>query len=302
MIPATTPFPRTSAARPLKGVRILSLALNLPGPAALQRCRALGARCAKVEPPAGDPMQTYSGSAYAALQQGVPVRRLDLKTPAGLAALHRRLATSDVLLVSFRPSALKKLGLDWATLRAAHPALSVVEIVGGEGDAAEHPGHDLTYQAAAGLLRGTDLPSSLLADMAGAQLATEAVLSAVLEQRQRQRGVHRRVSLEAAAHWLAQPVQWGLMGPDSDIGGAHAGYALYPCADGRVALAALEPHFAQRLCSAIGRPWVSLDQMRSAETRQAIARFFKKRASAEIDALARAHDLPLHTLPYATPT
>ena len=56
--------------RPLKGIRVLSLALNLPGPAALMRCRAMGATCVKLEPPSGDPMGLYNKPAYAQLHEG----------------------------------------------------------------------------------------------------------------------------------------------------------------------------------------------------------------------------------------
>jgi alpha-methylacyl-CoA racemase len=110
--------PQGPAPKPLKGLRILSLALNLPGPAALMRCHQLGASCAKLEPPApagapagtsGDPMGMYNPPAYAALHAGVRVGVADLKTAAGQKALHKALAKTDVLLTSFRPSALVKL-------------------------------------------------------------------------------------------------------------------------------------------------------------------------------------------------
>src|SRR3954470_13546607 len=101
------------AALPLTDVRILSLALNLPGPAALMRCRRMGATCAKLEPPRGDPMGHYNPGAYSELHEGVKVLTADLKTPEGQQVLHRELARSDVLLTSFRPSALAKLGLAW---------------------------------------------------------------------------------------------------------------------------------------------------------------------------------------------
>ena len=116
----------TKAPQPLKGVRVLSLCLNLPGPAALQRLRAMGASCLKFEPPppagaatgiSGDPMSIYSASGYAALQDGIPTRVLNLKTEAGQANLHKALAKSDVLMTSFRPSALVKLGLGWKGYR-----------------------------------------------------------------------------------------------------------------------------------------------------------------------------------------
>jgi len=134
---------------PLEGVRVLSLALNLPGPAALLRCRRMGATCLKLEPPGGDPMGLYNRPAYAALHEGIEIRTLDLKTEAGQQQLHAELASTDVLLTSFRPSALAKLKLDWATLQARHPSLSQVAIVGAPGERAEEPGHDLTYLAEA---------------------------------------------------------------------------------------------------------------------------------------------------------
>ncbi len=105
-----------SPLKPLRGVRVLSLALNLPGPGALMRLRAMGASCLKIEPPgpggvSGDPMGQYNPTAYAQMHQGIKLRTLDLKTDKGQAGLHKELARTDVLIVSFRPSALRKLGL-----------------------------------------------------------------------------------------------------------------------------------------------------------------------------------------------
>ena len=122
----------------LRGIRIISLALNLPGPAALMRLSQMGARCTKVNPPAGDPMQAYTPEGYAQLHQGVQEITLDLKSAAGHRRLDQRLAKTDVLLTSFRPSALRKLGLDWASLQARHPQLCLVEVVGEPGHAGEH--------------------------------------------------------------------------------------------------------------------------------------------------------------------
>ncbi|MDQ7954260.1 MAG: CaiB/BaiF CoA-transferase family protein [Pseudomonadota bacterium] len=279
--------------QPLAGVRVLSLALNLPGPAALMRCRALGAECLKFEPPAGDPMRHYNATAYAALHAGVEVRTVDLKQPDGQAALHQALARTDVLLTSFRPSALDKLGLDPAGLQQRHPRLSQVAIVGAGGARAEEPGHDLTYLADAGLVTGTALPPTLYADMGGALLASEAVLQAVIQARAGGRGVHHEVALSDAAQWLALPRTWGLTVPAGAVGGAHAGYRVYPCADGRVAVAALEPHFAARLCEAAGLPPAD---MADPATHRAIATWLAGQTRAALDALAHARDIPLHTL------
>ncbi|RYF30008.1 MAG: CoA transferase [Comamonadaceae bacterium] len=280
--------------QPLAGVRVLSLALNLPGPAALMRCRSMGATCTKLEPPTRDPMGHYNPAAYAALHEGVTVQTADLKTEAGQRQLHAALESTDVLLTSFRPSALDKLGLGWDALHARHPALSQVAIVGAAGARAEEPGHDLTYLAESGLVTGTALPPTLYADMGGALLASEAVLQAVLHQRGgASEGVVIEVALNAAADWLALPRTWGLTLPEGSVGGAHAGYRVYECADGRVAVAALEPHFAARLCEAAG---VASKDMLAGSTHDGIAAWLQSRTRAELDAVATAKDIPMHTL------
>lgn len=279
---------------PLRGVRVLSLALNLPGPAALLRCCRMGATCVKLEPPGGDPMGYYNRPAYAALHDGVTVQSADLKTDAGQQALHTALESTDVFLTSFRPSALHKLGLGWEQLQIRHPALSQVAIVGAAGERAEEPGHDLTYLAESGLVTGTALPPTLYADMGGALLASEAVLKAALHQRSgADRGVYLEVALNASADWLALPRTWGLTQPTGAVGGAHAGYRVYECADGRVAVAALEPHFAVRLCEAAG---IASRDMMAAQTHEALETWLRSQTRAQLDAMSRARDVPLLTL------
>jgi alpha-methylacyl-CoA racemase len=285
----------------LKGVRLLSLALNLPGPAALMRCQKMGARCVKLEPPSGDPMQRYSPTAYAQLQSGIKVIAVDLKTAAGQKVLHRELTKTDVLITSFRPSAIEKLGLTWKSLHRLYPALSHVAIVGSPGAHAEEPGHDLTYVAGNGLVPGLELPATLYADMGGSLTASEAVLQAVLAQRQsgggKGKGIRLEVALSSAAQYLALPRHWGLTQPSGFVGGAHAGYRVYACKDGRVAVAALEPHFAVALCAAAGLPASDEANLLSQSTHDGIARFMKKQTRQQLDALAVQRDIPLHTLP-----
>jgi alpha-methylacyl-CoA racemase len=294
----------TRAFSPLHGIRILSLALNLPGPAALMRCRRMGASCTKLEPPAGDPMRHYNAAAYAQLHEGVKVLPADLKTPPGQQMLERELQRTDILLTSFRPSALEKLGLGWKALHSRHPSLSQVAIVGAPGARAEEPGHDLTYLADNGLVPGLELPATLYADMGGSLLAAEAVLQAALRKHERYagsgdphpEGVYLEVALSDAAAWLGLPRRWGLTQPSGAVGGAHAGYRVYACADGRVAVAALEPHFAARLCAAAGVAASDMQAMLAPGTREAISRFFAQRTRAELDRLAAEQDLPLHTM------
>jgi alpha-methylacyl-CoA racemase len=283
--------------QPLKGVRVLSLSLNLPGPAALLRCRQMGASCVKLEPPAGDPMGLYQRSAYDVLHDGVRVIQGDLKTTQGQKTLHRELAKADVLLTSFRPSALLTLGLGWKALHKQYPALSLVAIVGAPGAAAEEPGHDLTYLASHDLVTGLDLPATLFADMSGALLATEAVLQAVLHQRSTGKGTFQEVALCAAAAWLALPRAWGLTQAGGAVGGGHAGYRIYPCLDGRVAVAALEPHFAAALCAVAGVSASGIKAMFAPATHAALANWFAHQTCDAVDKIAAEKDIPLQTLP-----
>ena len=282
-------------------MRILSLALNLPGPAALMRCRALGARCTKLEAPvragtSSDPMASYSPQAYTAMHQGIRTVAADLKTDAGQAVLHRELQRADLLLTSFRPSALKKLGLQWRSLHARYPHLAMVQIVGAPGAQAEAPGHDLTYMAESGLVPGLDLPASLYADMGGALLTSEAVLQARLLQLQSGRGVRLEVALSDAARYLALPRDWGLTQPSGTVGGAHAGYRIYACKDGRVALAALEPHFVAALCQHLGLPAADAATMRTDAMHAAVARWMSAHTRKQLETLSARHDIPLCTM------
>ena len=287
-----------SSAKPLRGVRILSLALNLPGPAALMRLAQMGARCTKVNPPAGDPMQHYTPDGYALLHKGVTHHTLDLKTELGQKALHKLLPSADVLLTSFRPSALTKLGLGWRTLHKQYPKLSLIEVVGAPGPLAEIPGHDLTYQAEVGLVNGMDLPPSLFADMGGALMASEATLKAVLSRQTTGQGSRHEVALSDAAAWLALPRQLRMTTPDGAVGGAHAGYRMYACKNGRVAVAALEPHFAASLCKAAGIPLThTVKDLFKPETQQAVAAFLASKTRLQLDKLAADKDIPLLTLP-----
>jgi crotonobetainyl-CoA:carnitine CoA-transferase CaiB-like acyl-CoA transferase len=245
-------------------------------------------------------MAHYTPHGYAQLHAGVREVTLDLKSVRGQGALHALLARSDILLTSFRPSALRKLGLGWHALHRRHPGLSLIEVVGAPGPLAEIPGHDLTYQAEVGLVPGLDLPASLFADMGGALMASEAALQAALLQKATGRGSRLEVALSTAAAWLALPRQWAMTTPDGAVGGAHAGYRIYSCKNGRVAVAALEPHFAQRLCEAAG---VSIEHpvrdLMQPRVHEALSAFMASRTRAQLDRLAQQRDLPLMSLPMA---
>ena len=109
-------------------------------------------------------------------------------------------------------------------------------------------------------------------------------------------GVFIEVALSDAAAYLALPRQWGLTQPTGSVGGAHAGYRVYACKDGRVAVAALEPHFAAALCAAAGAPASDVRAMFAPATHEAIAAFLLTQTREQLDRLAVEKDIPLHTM------
>ena len=247
----------------LAGLRVVTIALNLPGPAACARLRELGAAVTKVEPPPGDPFETFCPSWYRRLHERTRVERLDLKADAGKDAFHALLADADLLVTAQRPSALARLGLDPANLAARHPRLCHVAITGHPAPHEEVPGHDLTYLAAHGLLAPPAMPVTLFADMAGAERAVSTALALVIARDRSGRGVHAHAPLEEAARALAQPLHEGLTRRDALLGGGYAGYNLYGARDGWIAVAALEPHFAERLAAALGLEKLTVDELRA---------------------------------------
>jgi crotonobetainyl-CoA:carnitine CoA-transferase CaiB-like acyl-CoA transferase len=103
--------------------------------------------------------------------------------------------------------------------------------------------------------------------------------------------------LSDAAAYLALPRAWGLTRSGAAIGGGHAGYRVYPCQDGRVAVAALEPHFARALCGAAGLTYEGIATMLQPASHDTIAAFVLGQSRQALDRLALAQDIPLLTLP-----
>lgn len=271
---------------PLDGVRVISLAGNLPGPLAVARLVGMGASVTKVEPPVGDLLEHAAPGWYAELVAGQEVLRLDLKSPQDRGRLSQLLRGTDVLITAMRPSALARLGLHDDV---DEHGLVLVEIVGHDGDRADEAGHDLTYQAGHGTLRPPQLPTVLVADVLGGERAVSAALAG-LRQRDRDGGpVRHRVVLEDAARAAADGVRHGLTVPGGLLGGGLPGYNLYPTADGHLAVAALEPQFARRLAETVGT------------THEELAERFAAEPTAHWEDLARRRDLPLVAVRAAGP-
>jgi crotonobetainyl-CoA:carnitine CoA-transferase CaiB-like acyl-CoA transferase len=227
-------------------MKIVSMAQNVPGPAAVARLVAGGAVAIKIEAPWGDPLEGLCKSWYDELHAGVTVARLDLKSADGRRSLMDLLGSADVFIASHRPAALERLGLDAAALAQRFPLLRHLNIVGDTAHPNE-PGHDVTYQAQAGLLHD-GLPKTLLADLLGAERA----YAAVIEMMHRGAGGRRTVGLFDALHDMTAPLRHGLTTPGGVLGGANPAYGVYAASDGRVAIGALEPHFRERLYAALG--------------------------------------------------
>jgi alpha-methylacyl-CoA racemase len=226
-------FPQSAGSGPLADVRVVLLALNLPGPIAASRLVALGASVVKVEPLTGDPFAALCPAWYDQLSTGIDVRRL-------------------------RPR--------WPRTRA--------------GDA----GHDLTYQASLGLVIPPGVPRTLLADLAGAERAVSAALALLAGRSRAVDALYAEVSLAGALDDMLAPWRFGLTHPNGPLGGESPFYRLYETADGWIAVAALEGHFAQRLTVALELETVSVD---------AFAARFETRTAAEWEAWAMERDLPI---------
>src|SRR5262249_22987905 len=132
--------------QPLAGVKIVTIAFNLPGPAAVSQLDRWGAEVVKVEPPTGDPMALNCPDFYQHLIGKQRVVRLNLKDETQRAELDTYLETADVLVTSTLPASLARLRLSWDELHRRFARLCQVAIVGHAPPDVEVTGHDLTYQ------------------------------------------------------------------------------------------------------------------------------------------------------------
>lgn len=233
---------------PLEGLTVVDLSRYLPGPFASRELLQLGARVVRLLPPAGDPMETLAPAWHEALNEGKETVLADLK--ADPAAGTTLCSEADVVLESFRPGVVERLGIGPADL----PETVVYCSFTGFGLGGPHErraGHDLNYQGWAGLLADTApaLPPTQIADLAGGALtAVTRILAALLERGRTGRGAHIVVSLTHRAHRLVSHRLGGEPIPRLLTGGL-ACYRIYGTADGRhLTVAALEPAFFHRLC------------------------------------------------------
>ena len=263
---------------PLTGLRVLDLTRLLPGPLASLHLADLGADVIKIEDTgagdyARDAKSVYGDVNYFQLiNRNKRSLRLDLKQAAGVDVFMRLAADADVIIESFRPGVVDKLGVGYEAVSSINPKIVYCAITGygQDGPYRERAGHDLNYLGYSGLLDqiGTQggapaMPNFQIGDLLGGSLtALVGILAAIVDARASGHGRYVDVSMTDAvfAHTLFPLLAvLGLghalpRGEDLLSGGLPC-YGVYPTSDGRhFAVGALEPKFWQLLCETIGRP------------------------------------------------
>ena len=262
-------------ALPLEGLRVLDLSRLLPGPYATLVLADLGATVDKLEEPnGGDYIRAMGPGLFGALNRNKRSVTLDLKAPHGATALKRLVKHYDVLVESFRPGVMDKLGVGWSVLSAENPKLVYCAIsgYGQTGPDRLKAGHDLNYIARAGTLAyGGEpggrpaMPGAQMGDISGSLFGLIGLFAALYERQRTGVGrlvdismtetatafIHMHLGARMLAGAEGQPLQRGL----EALNGGYACYGLYETQDGKwLAVGALEPKFFMGVCRVLERP------------------------------------------------
>jgi crotonobetainyl-CoA:carnitine CoA-transferase CaiB-like acyl-CoA transferase len=306
---------------PLEGLKVLDLSRLLPGGFCSLLLADFGAEVIKVEdtgmgdyvrwsPPFYESTDETSRSAmFLALNRGKRSIRVDLKTGGGRDVLLRLARDADVLLESFRPGVLDRLGVGYSTLREANPRLVYCAITGygQDGPNRDRSGHDMNYLGLGGLLGLTgeaDGPpiqaAGQIADIGGgALMGVIGILMALRERERSGEGQFVDCSMfDGALSWLAmvaadafatgRPARRG----ELMLAGSITCYRPYRCADGYVTLGALEPKFWAEFCRGVGREDLlnGAFEPPGSETHRAVSEVFASRTREEWRQFASEHD------------
>jgi len=306
---------------PLDGVRVLDLSRLLPGGFCSLLLADFGADVLKVEDTGlGDYVRWatpyYEGvedsaksALFLALNRGKRSIRLNLKTAPGREILLRAVREADVVLESFRPGVLDRLGVGYEAMRAVNPAIVYCAITGygQDGPLRERSGHDMNYLGLVGLLGLTGdagappvQAAGQIADLGGgALMAAFGILAALRERDRSGEGQLVDVSMaDGALSWLGMVAARYLAEDvvprrgDLELAGALICYRPYECADGWVTLGALEPKFWQAWCRGVGREDLVEHQFArpGSEAHREVAAIFHARTREEWRAFASEHD------------
>ncbi len=257
----------------LSGVRVLDLSRLLPGPFCSLYLAQLGAEVIKIEEPnGGDYARALSADLFDIVNRGKKSVTLDLRKPADREAFLELAKTADVVLESFRPGVMDKLGCGFETVRALNPRIVFAALTGygHTGPYRERAGHDMNYRGYAGELDQVGAAGQApapgncqVADLAGGALTCLAgILAALFGARASGIGtfvdaamLDGTMALQVIA--LSTVRQMGQSQPRGQdfLTGAMPNYAVYECADGKhLAVGALEPKFFHEVVRAVNRP------------------------------------------------
>jgi crotonobetainyl-CoA:carnitine CoA-transferase CaiB-like acyl-CoA transferase len=286
----------------LNGIRVIDFSNYLPGPFASMRLAELGAEIIKVEPPSGDParhtgiQKNGEGIIFRANNRYKKSITMNLKNREDVGLTLELISTADVVLESFRPGVMKKLGLGYNDVQAIKPDIVYCSI-SGYGQAGPHSqfgSHDINYMALSGVLsqlkgqNGKPIhPSITFADFFGGFAANERILAGLVAKLKTGQGSFHSISLVDVMvsimgnHVIAEK-ETGYAKGISILNGTIPSYALYETFDGRyVSLAALEPKFWENFCKAAGREdWIAFHYVKTEETNrvfQEITTLFKSK-------------------------
>ncbi|MFD3660539.1 CaiB/BaiF CoA transferase family protein [Streptomyces sp. NPDC058659] len=267
---------------PLEGITVVAVEQAVAAPFATRQLADLGARVVKIErPDGGDFARGYDTAARGLASHFVWCNRgkesvaVDLKDPRGLALARRLVAGADVFVQNLAQGAAARLGLDAATLCAAHPRLIAVDVsgYGAAGPYAHKRAYDMLVQCEAGLVSVTGTPDQPVksgipaADIAAGMYAFSGVLAALVRRGTTGRGGPVEVSLlDSLAEWMGHPLHHGAHGGTAPArtGLAHAviaPYDAYPTADGGLVLLSVQNDREWRRLAeqVIGRPELAED-------------------------------------------
>jgi CoA:oxalate CoA-transferase len=258
---------------PLAGIRVLEVGHILAGPFAGMLLADLGADVIKIEPPGGDLSRQVGARAvddhnvyFASLNRNKRSIHIDLTTDDGRAQLGELTATAHALLVNLRPSTIRKLGLDYESLRRFNPAIVCVALTGYglDGPAAEWPAFDYVIQAISGVAAMTgepDGPPALAGysavDNSSGIMAALGLVAKVLEGKGGQVDISLFEVMLSQLNYKAAAYLNGGERPTRHQLGAHSFYVpaqLFETASGYLALFVTHDEFWRRLCQEIDRP------------------------------------------------
>jgi alpha-methylacyl-CoA racemase len=262
--------------KPLEGVRILDLSRLLPGPFCTLLLADLGAEVIKVEDLEGGdyiramaPFIDGRSAYFLALNPGKKSVSLNLKAPAGRELFLRLAATAGVVVESFRPGTVDRLGIGYPAVKSVNPRVVYCSIsgFGQDGPDRDRAGHDLDFIARSGLLGLCGRPDAVpsippvqIADLSSAMYAAAGILAYLREAERTGEGRRLDIGmLDSALSWMVMPVAEYSAGERGGRGrlplsGKHPCYNVYRTRDGRdVSLAALESKFWCAFCRTVGR-------------------------------------------------